>query len=356
MSKFSIFRSVCHLQVAERALFLWNNEYIAMMTTDNARVLLPILYPALHRNSKSHWNTTVHSLTFNIIKLYSELDEAYFNQCRKNFEQEEEQRSSHAEERRKLWSGIEAMAKKNPKCDVAADILEDSSKHPSSSSSTNLNATENTDNSDNRRSSVSSTAPPSSCQSMSSPSGKRNSQHRAPPSRNSGKTSGTTVSISDKQSEKEHPEDPVDNGDPVERKCESLPPTKRVTEKQRSADEFVSDKKPSEEKIDSPEQQGGSSVSVPSTSTSTSSVTSNKQSGNSADNVNNEALRPQPLSPQVNDVGVNPKSSPEKLPLSDADSSADTKATPPTVVEKVISKAVTVDSEKNADIAPSPKS
>lgn len=43
-------------QVAERALYFWNNDYIMTLISDNADVILPIMFGALYKNSKSHWN------------------------------------------------------------------------------------------------------------------------------------------------------------------------------------------------------------------------------------------------------------------------------------------------------------
>lgn len=43
-------------QVAERALYYWNNEYIMSLISDNAARILPIMFPSLYRNSKTHWN------------------------------------------------------------------------------------------------------------------------------------------------------------------------------------------------------------------------------------------------------------------------------------------------------------
>jgi hypothetical protein len=43
-------------QVAERALYYWNNEYIMSLLTENAAVILPIMFPALYKNTKTHWN------------------------------------------------------------------------------------------------------------------------------------------------------------------------------------------------------------------------------------------------------------------------------------------------------------
>lgn len=42
-------------QVAERALYYWNNEYILSLISENATVLLPVIFPALYK-SKEHWN------------------------------------------------------------------------------------------------------------------------------------------------------------------------------------------------------------------------------------------------------------------------------------------------------------
>lgn len=44
------------LQVAERALYFWNNEYVMSLVSDNANIILPIMFPSLYKNSKSHWN------------------------------------------------------------------------------------------------------------------------------------------------------------------------------------------------------------------------------------------------------------------------------------------------------------
>jgi serine/threonine-protein phosphatase 2A regulatory subunit B' len=48
-----------HFQVAERALLYWNNEYVVNLMSDNLAVILPIVFPALYTNSKSHWNRRV---------------------------------------------------------------------------------------------------------------------------------------------------------------------------------------------------------------------------------------------------------------------------------------------------------
>lgn len=43
-------------QVAERALYYWNNEYIMSLIEENSSVILPIMFASLYRISKEHWN------------------------------------------------------------------------------------------------------------------------------------------------------------------------------------------------------------------------------------------------------------------------------------------------------------
>ena len=73
-----------HFQVAERALFLWNNEYIMKLIVNHRAELFPKLVPALYANSKTHWNQTVHGLTYNVLKLMMEADPGLFDSCSKD--------------------------------------------------------------------------------------------------------------------------------------------------------------------------------------------------------------------------------------------------------------------------------
>lgn len=50
-----------HFQVAERALYFWNNEYFCNLVSDNVEVILPIMFAPLYENSKGHWNRYVAS-------------------------------------------------------------------------------------------------------------------------------------------------------------------------------------------------------------------------------------------------------------------------------------------------------
>ena len=81
-----------HFQVAERALYFWNNEYIVNLMGDNIHVILPIVFDSLYDNSKAHWNQyvctlsaadhrTIHTLVYNALKLFMEINPAFFDLC-----------------------------------------------------------------------------------------------------------------------------------------------------------------------------------------------------------------------------------------------------------------------------------
>ena len=48
--------SKCLFQVAERALYFWNNEYILSLIEENIDKILPIMFGSLYKISKEHWN------------------------------------------------------------------------------------------------------------------------------------------------------------------------------------------------------------------------------------------------------------------------------------------------------------
>uniref|UniRef100_A0A8B9Q1Q2 Serine/threonine protein phosphatase 2A regulatory subunit n=1 Tax=Apteryx owenii TaxID=8824 RepID=A0A8B9Q1Q2_APTOW len=77
-----------HFQVAERALYYWNNEYIMSLISDNAAKILPIMFPSLYRNSKTHWNKTIHGLIYNALKLFMEMNQKLFDDCTQQFKAE----------------------------------------------------------------------------------------------------------------------------------------------------------------------------------------------------------------------------------------------------------------------------
>ncbi|XP_026554292.1 serine/threonine-protein phosphatase 2A 56 kDa regulatory subunit gamma isoform isoform X2 [Pseudonaja textilis] len=110
-----------HFQVAERALYYWNNEYIMSLISDNAAKILPIMFPSLYRNSKTHWNKTIHGLIYNALKLFMEMNQKLFDDCTQQFKAEKLKEKLKMKEREEAWVKIENLAKSNPQYSVYSD-------------------------------------------------------------------------------------------------------------------------------------------------------------------------------------------------------------------------------------------
>ncbi|KAJ4761899.1 Serine/threonine protein phosphatase 2A regulatory subunit B' gamma isoform [Rhynchospora pubera] len=104
-----------HFQVAERALFLWNNDHIEGLIKQNYKVILPIIFPALERNARSHWNQAVRSLTLNVRKLFSDQDPNLFDECMKKFNEAESKEGETQSKRKAVWRRLEELANSNSK-------------------------------------------------------------------------------------------------------------------------------------------------------------------------------------------------------------------------------------------------
>ncbi|CAI9766726.1 unnamed protein product [Fraxinus pennsylvanica] len=79
------------LKVAERALFLWNNDHIENLIKQNRKVNLPIIFPTLEKNARNHWNQAVQSLTLNVQKIFSDADSELFEECLLKYQEDEAQ-------------------------------------------------------------------------------------------------------------------------------------------------------------------------------------------------------------------------------------------------------------------------
>ncbi|XP_038884740.1 serine/threonine protein phosphatase 2A 57 kDa regulatory subunit B' theta isoform-like [Benincasa hispida] len=102
--------SSSHFQVAERTLFLWNNNHIENLIKQNRKVILPIIFPALERNSRNHWNQAVQNLTQNVRKIFSDADAELFEECLLKFQEEETQEKDLKSKREAKWKRLEEIA------------------------------------------------------------------------------------------------------------------------------------------------------------------------------------------------------------------------------------------------------
>ncbi|MBA0642267.1 hypothetical protein Goklo_026689 [Gossypium klotzschianum] len=92
--------------VAERALFLWNNEHIVSLIAQNQQAILPIIFDALEKNIRSHWNQAIHGLTANVKKMFMEMDAELFDDCHRQFEEKEARAQEVEEQREMTWKKL----------------------------------------------------------------------------------------------------------------------------------------------------------------------------------------------------------------------------------------------------------
>lgn len=102
-----------HFQVAERALYFWNNEYILSLISDNVSTVLPIMFPALYK-SKEHWNKTIHGLIYNALKLFMEMNQKLFDDCTQQYKVDRQKEKEKHKERDDAWGRIQNLAQDNP--------------------------------------------------------------------------------------------------------------------------------------------------------------------------------------------------------------------------------------------------
>lgn len=98
------------LQVAERALFLWNNDHIRNLIIQNHKVILPIIFPALEKNTRGHWNQAVQSLTLNVRKVFSDADQSLLDECLIKYQEDELKEKDNHKKRESTWIRLENEA------------------------------------------------------------------------------------------------------------------------------------------------------------------------------------------------------------------------------------------------------
>jgi len=102
-----------HFQVAERALYYWNNEYIMSLIEENSNKILPIMFPSLYRISKEHWNQTIVALVYNVLKTFMEMNGKLFDELTSSYKAERQKEKKKDKEREELWKKLEKLEMNN---------------------------------------------------------------------------------------------------------------------------------------------------------------------------------------------------------------------------------------------------
>ncbi|KIV92882.1 hypothetical protein PV10_04146 [Exophiala mesophila] len=99
-------------QVAERALYFWNNEYFCNLVSDNVETILPIMFAPLYENSKGHWNRTIHGMVYNAMKLFMEINPQLFDECSHDYNELQNTAAQREKARQAKWDKLAETAKK----------------------------------------------------------------------------------------------------------------------------------------------------------------------------------------------------------------------------------------------------
>ncbi|KAI4179269.1 MAG: hypothetical protein L6R41_007935 [Letrouitia leprolyta] len=99
-----------HFQVAERALYFWNNEYFCNLISDNVEVILPIMFAPLYENSKGHWNRTIHGMVYNAMKLFMEINPQLFDECSHDYNEMQNTAEQRQQARKNKWDQLAQKA------------------------------------------------------------------------------------------------------------------------------------------------------------------------------------------------------------------------------------------------------
>uniref|UniRef100_A0A3Q2I9T2 Serine/threonine-protein phosphatase 2A 56 kDa regulatory subunit n=1 Tax=Equus caballus TaxID=9796 RepID=A0A3Q2I9T2_HORSE len=101
--------SSSHFQVAERALYFWNNEYILSLIEENIDKILPIMFGSLYKISKEHWNQTIVALVYNVLKTLMEMNGKLFDDLTSSYKAERQREKKKELEREELWKKLEEL-------------------------------------------------------------------------------------------------------------------------------------------------------------------------------------------------------------------------------------------------------
>ncbi|XP_047193695.1 protein phosphatase 2, regulatory subunit B', epsilon isoform X2 [Scophthalmus maximus] len=96
-------------QVAERALYYWNNEYIMSLIEENSSVILPIMFASLYRISKEHWNPAIVALVYNVLKAFMEMNSTLFDELTATYKSDRQREKKKEKEREELWKKLEDL-------------------------------------------------------------------------------------------------------------------------------------------------------------------------------------------------------------------------------------------------------
>ncbi|CAI9769787.1 unnamed protein product [Fraxinus pennsylvanica] len=103
----------CNSQVAERALYIWNNEQFVKMASQDIEEVFPIVVEGMEKNLKWHWSQSVQQLTENVQEMLEEMEPSLYSKCLSQLDLRESATNQEEMRRKQRWESIEEAAKRN---------------------------------------------------------------------------------------------------------------------------------------------------------------------------------------------------------------------------------------------------
>jgi hypothetical protein len=80
--------------------------------------VMPIMFPALYRISKEHWNQTIVALVYNVLKTFMEMNGKLFDELTANYKAERQKEKKKEKEREDLWKRLISLEMSPPSPDA----------------------------------------------------------------------------------------------------------------------------------------------------------------------------------------------------------------------------------------------
>ncbi|KAA8546131.1 hypothetical protein F0562_020975 [Nyssa sinensis] len=100
-------------QVAERALYVWNNELFVKTALSAVEEVFPRIVEGLEKNLKWHWSESVRQLTENTKEMLEEMEPYLYSKCLLQLKLRESAARQEEIKRKEKWEQIEMAAAKN---------------------------------------------------------------------------------------------------------------------------------------------------------------------------------------------------------------------------------------------------
>ncbi|KHN11504.1 Serine/threonine protein phosphatase 2A 59 kDa regulatory subunit B' eta isoform [Glycine soja] len=102
-----------YLTVAERALYVWNNEQFVKMALIGTVEVFTVIVEGMEKNLKSHWSKSVRQLTESVKVMLEDIDPDMYSKSLMDMEAKESMAHQEDIKRKKRWERIELEAAKN---------------------------------------------------------------------------------------------------------------------------------------------------------------------------------------------------------------------------------------------------